>query len=177
MLTFCPYDLSMKNRQTGFTLIELLVVIGIIVLLAAFLLPMLERGREQAVQVKCASNLQQIGAAIAMYANSNNGAYPRTTYVPDAPIVAGTNPDAPEPFASGGPQPNDLTAAVFLLIRTQQMPSIIFTCPYTDVKTYVADPVLQVSSRSNSLASIKTIFIRTGRAFRAACPPTPPIAC
>ena len=138
----------MNTRRNAFSLIELIVVIGILVLLAALLLPALERGREQAMQVKCANNLQQIGAAIAIYTNATNGAYPRTTYVADAPIVAGTNPDAIDPFIQG-PQPNDITSAVFLLIRTQQMPPVIFTCPYTDVKTYVPEPAKNLSARSN----------------------------
>jgi prepilin-type N-terminal cleavage/methylation domain-containing protein/prepilin-type processing-associated H-X9-DG protein len=140
----------MRNKiGRGFSLIELVIVIGIIALLAAILAPMLEHGREQAIQVKCASNLQQIGAALSMYSNANNGAYPRTIYLPDAPLAYGTGQDALDPFVSGGPQPNDVTAAVFLLLRTQQIPSIIFTCPYTDVNVFVADPALNSASRSN----------------------------
>ena len=92
----------MKNVRRGFSLIELIVVIGIIVLLAAILAPMLEKGREQAIQVKCGNNLRQIGAGLSMYANDNGGAYPRTTYVAGAAAVAGTNASAVEPFGTGG---------------------------------------------------------------------------
>src|SRR3954464_10970458 len=67
-----------SNRKTGFTLVELLVVIGIIALLISILLPSLNRARETANRVKCASNLRQIGQAILLYANENKGAYPRT---------------------------------------------------------------------------------------------------
>lgn len=139
----------MKRIWRGFTLIELLVVIGIIGLLMAILVPMLEHGREQAMQVKCANNLHQIGYAISMYANANNGAYPRTTYVADAPLTQGTAAAAPDPFATGGPAANDVTAAEFLLIRTQQMPTVVFTCPYNDVIQYVFDPAIAPQSRSN----------------------------
>jgi prepilin-type N-terminal cleavage/methylation domain-containing protein/prepilin-type processing-associated H-X9-DG protein len=60
-------------QRRGFTLIELLVVITIIALLIAILLPALQKARAAASQVKCASNLSQIGLASEMYANDNEG--------------------------------------------------------------------------------------------------------
>ena len=102
-----------------FTLIELLVVIAIIAILAAMLLPALNRARETAKTSSCRNNLKQMGTFILLYADSHDGRLIR--YMPNGGLWTKTNrgelflagtidkamaakllkcPSDPEPFAN-----------------------------------------------------------------------------
>jgi len=69
----------MKNlilARKGFALIELLVVIAIIAILAGLLFPVFARARDRARDTACLSNARQIGMAVRMYVDDNEGCWP-----------------------------------------------------------------------------------------------------
>ncbi|MDR1283401.1 MAG: prepilin-type N-terminal cleavage/methylation domain-containing protein [Opitutaceae bacterium] len=69
----------MKNR--AFTLVELLTVIAIISILAAIIIPVTGRVREQARTTRCLAQMRQVGSAFLMYVNDNRGNLPvQSTY-------------------------------------------------------------------------------------------------
>lgn len=69
--------------SSAFTLIELLVVIAIIAILASLLMPALSTAKRSARSIKCISNLKQVGVALTLYADDNEGHCPPRFGFPD----------------------------------------------------------------------------------------------
>lgn len=72
-----------RSARRGFALIELLVVIAIVAILAAILLPVFARARENARRSQCMNNNKQMGTAVMQYVQDYDERYPFRGGAPD----------------------------------------------------------------------------------------------
>jgi hypothetical protein len=126
---------------------DVFVSIVLVLLLGTFTIGQAQMADEVANRVKCASNLRMVGQAILLYSNDNRGAFPRvrvdmndltpvwgTPYEGNArrgPVDAKKSSMFIEKESDALPAANDVTAALFLLLRTQDITPGVFTCPST----------------------------------------------
>ncbi|MFT3788530.1 MAG: type II secretion system protein [Tepidisphaeraceae bacterium] len=150
---------SNRSLRRAVTLVDLLVMLAMIALMMTLSLCSGQRSRETANRAKCLSNLKMIGTACRVYETANNGQYPRAIYKPvraDEPYTVTwgtpyTGPDDAKPSdkadtfgrnkdatvdGANPPEDNDVTASLFLLVRTCDMPAEVFVCPSTKQKPF-----------------------------------------
>ncbi|HEX8522840.1 MAG TPA: DUF1559 domain-containing protein, partial [Tepidisphaeraceae bacterium] len=132
-----------------FTLTDLVTSILLVLLIGALGLTAGNELAETDRRAQCAMNLRQVGMAMLLYANENRGSYPRVRYNAKSPKPVWGTPynknkdlhanNASDPFADKkdeqlgkyAPAANDITAALFLLLRTEDLTSTVFVCPST----------------------------------------------
>ena len=122
--TRSPGVLTGQHTQ-AFTLIELLVVIAIIGILAAMLLPALNKAREKGRSAVCISNLHQISIAIRLYTDDNNGYMPAASYGSGA-----TEGPWPKLLATYIPHKGNATNATAVA-------NAVFVCPSAQYPGYI----------------------------------------
>ncbi len=152
----------------GFTLIELLVVIAIIAILAAVLMPVLDKSKRTAQRIICVNNMKEIGAGSFIYAGDFNDYFPIVTvgngnasgsaqhfnyisgihytrYVTGGDAAASGNPDATPPTLALVPATYHLydQNLGFLFGGGMIQKAEVFFCPT------LQDPQLQMSAYSN----------------------------
>lgn len=110
----------MSRRTNAFTLPELLVVIGIIAVLVAILLPAVNKARDYASTIKCVTQLQQMGAATALYVNDYRGFLFPCYYAGDNAI---------------GAQSNALQFMLSAYLPIQDWSNTLWTCPVAVLDT------------------------------------------
>jgi prepilin-type N-terminal cleavage/methylation domain-containing protein len=66
------FPVKLNQNCRGFTLIELLTVIAVVGILAAILVPAIQKTRTSTLRTASASNLRQLYAACGLYSNDNN---------------------------------------------------------------------------------------------------------
>jgi hypothetical protein len=140
-----------------FTLTDLVTAVVMLVLLSVVGMTTIHSADTVQQRVKCAQNLRMIGQAILIYSNENRGAYPRTTFdrtkadkptwgtpyegndklgaakeTADSFLTELTKPEG-NPYV---PAVNDVTAALYLTLRTQDITSDVFTCPSAHRKKF-----------------------------------------
>jgi prepilin-type N-terminal cleavage/methylation domain-containing protein len=138
-----------RGFTPGFTLTELLIVIGIIAVLAGFLLTTYSRSREQANRALCANNLRQVAMGMLSYAQDNEGKLPGP---------ADTTADRAEDwFYWRNTSPHNTSKSIILKYVRQPDATKILRCPSDDTDVRSGPQPYRYSYTLNSMFASRRI--------------------
>jgi type II secretory pathway pseudopilin PulG len=131
-------------KRKGIAWVELLVVVFCVVLLILVLVPGLRRSRQTLLRLMCRTNLEGLGQAMEVFADDNEGRYPRAggagaTWTPDGALLSWYGGiDFEEPSAFGyvlneygffkTPGKATITSSWYLLIKYYNLSPKHFVC-------------------------------------------------
>jgi len=146
---------SLRTRHwSAFTLIELLVVIAIIAILAALLLPVLAKAKEEGRAANCKGNLRQLTLCWEMYADDNQGVLAPNNWIDYVGgDLGGFNQSVS--WCNGDAQTDTTTSNLQTgLLFPYNRSTGIYHCP-SDVSTIVdvnGNPLPQLRTRSYNMS-------------------------
>ncbi|MBI1373812.1 MAG: prepilin-type N-terminal cleavage/methylation domain-containing protein [Phycisphaera sp.] len=134
---------SRRRFHSGFTILELLVVMFIMALLLSLLLPSISRAREAANRTICGTSESGMYKALMTYASTNRDNFPRYgTDGSDQTVFGFAGIDRPETSPDAQSLRDNLTAALWMLVREVRADTGQFVCPSAPVG--VQDPLREV---------------------------------
>src|SRR4051794_15117586 len=136
----------MRPMRGPFRPVDGIVALVTLVFVTPAVLGIAQAFNEADSRIQCAANLRQIGTAMLLYSNENRGAFPRTGYdIKSADKPTWGTPYEQQPNLRALPEAqanpfdvnnskaaaavNDVTAGLFLLLRTQKLDPRAMTCP------------------------------------------------
>ena len=134
--------LSSTSMRRAFTLIELLCTIAIIAILAALLLPVLERGLARARRTVCLNNLRSIGLAFNAWSHDHSDFFP---------MQVSTNQGGTKEFADLTTVNPDLsfTHRHFQALSNELVLAKVLRCP-ADIQRFAADDFARLDNTNVS---------------------------
>jgi prepilin-type N-terminal cleavage/methylation domain-containing protein len=140
------------HSRAAFTLVELLVVIAVLAILAALLLPVLSRGKDQGAKVTDLNNLRQLLVALHLYTDASQEKLPWPNWDYGKPMPDGISlPGWLYTLTNGSPSTNFNQEAGLLWSFLRQPKS--YLCPMDRVNALVPDAQGNPVQRNQQLSS------------------------
>src|SRR3954468_1456052 len=128
------------RKRSGFTLVETVVTVGLLAVLASFVIPSVIRKADAADPVKIANDLNAISTALQTFSSDLKGTLPGDIQDLTQPLLSNTLCDRTAPCDSTVTHKEKYTATQALLWKGPYLAASISRDPNTSLRSgYVAD--------------------------------------